>query len=412
MHIKFCTDHLGNRFNSISDMLRYYNISKATYYGRLRKNKGLKYALTGEDDNWVFDHEGNRFNSITSMCDYWNISVNAYYYRINSGWSLKDTLTVPLNFVHIYKDHLGNVFNTKLIMCEHWGIKTDTFDKRINSGWSLKDALTVPVSSPSCCKDHLGNVFNTKTEMCEHWGISLGTLEYRMSLGWSIKDALTKDVAKQVRLNDLECVDHLGNRYSSVKEMCDKYGISVDIYRQRLKSGMALEEIFKDVKTSWSDATDHLGNKFANIPEMCKYWNISVAAYCSRIRKGWSIKLALTTPVKKCSKIYEVKDHLGNTYQSKSVMAEQWGISYVALRQRLKQGWTLEKALTTPECARVPRSRVVTDHLGNEFKSNAEMCRYWGISLSAFSYRIKHGMSLELTLTLSDNVSTDKNTKK
>lgn len=43
-----------------------------------------------------------------------------------------------------------------------------------------------------------------------------------------------------------------------------------------------------------------------------------------------------------------VTDHLGNTFKSKQVMAEYYGKSINVLNSRLKNGWDLEKALTTP----------------------------------------------------------------
>ena len=38
--------------------------------------------------------------------------------------------------------------------------------------------------------------------------------------------------------------DHLGNEYSSISEMCAKYGIKKAAYMEKLMSGMAQEEIF------------------------------------------------------------------------------------------------------------------------------------------------------------------------
>ena len=38
------------------------------------------------------DHLGNKFDSITDMCKYWNISISTFTSRVNSGWSLKNAL--------------------------------------------------------------------------------------------------------------------------------------------------------------------------------------------------------------------------------------------------------------------------------------------------------------------------------
>lgn len=41
---------------------------------------------------------------------------------------------------------------------------------------------------------------------------------------------------------------------------------------------------------------DHTGREFASIAEMCLFWGISQQLYSSRLRAGWSVEKALTTP--------------------------------------------------------------------------------------------------------------------
>ena len=44
---------------------------------------------------------------------------------------------------------------------------------------------------------------------------------------------------------------------------------------------------------------DHLGNKFKMVKDMCAYYGITESAYQSRKRRGWELERILTTPVKK-----------------------------------------------------------------------------------------------------------------
>ena len=46
---------------------------------------------------------------------------------------------------------------------------------------------------------------------------------------------------------------------------------------------------------------DHNGREFASIADMCIFWGISRQLYSSRLRAGWSVEKALTTP-KACIK--------------------------------------------------------------------------------------------------------------
>lgn len=41
---------------------------------------------------------------------------------------------------------------------------------------------------------------------------------------------------------------------------------------------------------------DHTGREFASIADMCIFWAISRQLYSSRLKSGWSVEQALTTP--------------------------------------------------------------------------------------------------------------------
>ena len=74
---------------------------------------------------------------------------------------------------------------------------------------------------------------------------------------------------------------------------------------------------------------DHNGAEFNSIAEMCKYWGISESTYRSRVRKGLSLKEALTKKVTTTrtnntnSKV--VMDHLGNIFRSEAEKKRYWG---------------------------------------------------------------------------------------
>ena len=41
---------------------------------------------------------------------------------------------------------------------------------------------------------------------------------------------------------------------------------------------------------------DHTGREFASIADMCIFWAISRQLYSARLKAGWSVEKALTTP--------------------------------------------------------------------------------------------------------------------
>lgn len=106
--------------------------------------------------------------------------------------------------------------------------------------------------------------------------------------------------------------DHLGKEFSSLKEMCKHWGISVALYFKRTALGYSLMRVLTtDVELGvFSNliagrnaipATDHEGTTFKSKTEMCKHWGVSVSTFTARLKRGMSVKEALTTKSRKSS---------------------------------------------------------------------------------------------------------------
>lgn len=236
------------------------------------------------------DHLGNEFLSQAKMCEAWNISVLTYRGRLKKGLSQEEALTMPLRDTSVY-DHLGNKFPSELQMCKFYNIKLGTFHGRIKRGYSLEQALTeVVVSNMQICEDHLGKTYNSINDMCAAYGLSHQLLKQRLDKGWTIEAALTTPAQELF-------YDHLGNAFSSKKEMCDHYGITVFTYRYREQNGMNLEEILTTSKNTYIDryiCKDHLGNEYSSVKAMCEAWGVTPAMYTCRLNAGCDIETALT----------------------------------------------------------------------------------------------------------------------
>lgn len=92
---------------------------------------------------------------------------------------------------------------------------------------------------------------------------------------------------------------------------------------------------------------DHRGQVFNSIKEMAEAYGINTASYYSRIRRGWTVELALTTPIKSNNKL-EIRDNAGKTYRSTKGMCEAHSINVTTYMGRLKKGMSIEQALTAP----------------------------------------------------------------
>lgn len=277
-------------------------------------------------------------------------------------------------------DHLGNKFNSKKEMCKYYGVCHSTFKQRIEAGWALKDVLTKPIRNISRCKDHLGNEFNSQAEMCRHHGVEVKNYHERIKLGWTVEDALTK------KGQQTECYDHLGNKFESKKEMCKYYGKSPVLVINRLNRGWTLEDaLTKDIKETPNNIHhDHLGNEYKSMTDMCMHYGISGSTFYHRLKSGWSIEDALTTPIRECEK--KCTDHLGNRYDSIVEMCEYYGIDSQTFSSRVSYGWDIKDALTIP----VNNEKKCKDHLGNKFNSHKEMCKYYGVGYAVYITRVKN----------------------
>ena len=140
-------------------------------------------------------------------------------------------------------------------------------------------------------------------------------------------------------------VDHKGNTYKNVLEMCNAYNLKQVTFYHRKKLGWSLEECLLGRE---SYVEDHEGNRFTNLKEMCEHWGISYDAYIHRIKVGWSQYDALTVGVERKNPF--TKDHLGNEYPTFKAMCDAYKLPHSVVYRRLTVfGFSLEAALTTPK---------------------------------------------------------------
>lgn len=302
-------------------------------------------------------------------------------------------------------DHLGKKYSSITELCKAYGILKTTFSRRIKAGWNIENALTkepvYSVVAPTKV-DHLGNEYKTVKEMCNAYNISYSTFKRRRKAGWSIKDSLTiKTKHRKLRHVPGEPIkDHKGRVYKCIKDMCKEYGISISTFSNRLNNGWSIEDALTKVPTPYYGirgpvkVTDHLGNEYKSIYDMCKAYHIRFNTFNGRLERGWSLEAALTREIGAKNK--NTEDHKGKMYKNTHQMCKAYGISEGTFESRLKRGWSIEKALTT----RSQRGQKVKDHNGNEFRNVGEMCDAYNISKSTFRYRIKHNWSLENALTV------------
>ncbi len=93
---KLCKDHLGNEFDSVGKMCEHYGINQSSFCSRIRSGMSLEQALLKPtalcNAKLCKDHLGNEFDSIGNMLKFWGINRDSYYAAIKRGKTLEEIL--------------------------------------------------------------------------------------------------------------------------------------------------------------------------------------------------------------------------------------------------------------------------------------------------------------------------------
>lgn len=139
------------------------------------------------------------------------------------------------------------------------------------------------------------------------------------------------------------------------------------------------------------------GIVYDNVMDMCTDNNMSIHTYQKRRKNGWTLEKALTTPIQgnpnKCT------DFNGMEFETFAEMTAYHSVTINkdTYKSRLKRGMSKKEALLTPVMIQVQKW---TDHLGITHESFKKMCEYHNINVDTVNLRLKNGMSIEEALTV------------
>lgn len=251
---KTCEDHLGNRYESIAEMCKHYNIKLSTFKRRKKAGWDLKRALeTPIRSPKYTDSEGNKFLSKKDLAHFHGMSITRYYSLLNAGYTLEDDKQCKFGTkcTNVITDPLGRKHRTLVAMLKFYDIPKSSYMRYILAGLSTKDLLMDKMNGvlktsgystkPFTATDHLGNTYDSISELCRHYNIERATLKTRLMHGQSLEEALTRN-KKPIRLHSKLVKDHLGNTYKSIGSLCKHYNITRSAYDSRLKTGWSLED--------------------------------------------------------------------------------------------------------------------------------------------------------------------------
>lgn len=198
----------GKTYNNYAELSKEYNLPINSIYKGLSRGLSLEEVVTNYKprNKEVKGHLGDSFDSIRDMCRFWNTTEHVYHQRVVAGMSVKDALTLPLKkggnrYNRVYTDFKSNSFTTMKSMCDFHGVNISTLHRHMKDGKTLEEALKYLIEN-SKVYDHLGNSFSSYNSMAKHYNLKGITLRHRLKRGWSLEEALTKSTGEVKRYNN------------------------------------------------------------------------------------------------------------------------------------------------------------------------------------------------------------------
>ena len=150
---------------------------------------------------------------------------------------------------------------------------------------------------------------------------------------------------------------------------------------------------------------DHTGREFTSIKAMAGAWGLPADTVADRLRKGWPLERALTTPFH--GKFRRIADpESGYVYPSISECARATGLNIATIFTR-RRGARADLAGYAGRMNCTP----ARDHRGREYASIAAMADAWGLSRRTVYARLLRDWPLERVLTTPAKKYTERSKK-
>ncbi|RUM52366.1 MAG: hypothetical protein DSY87_06820 [Methylococcus sp.] len=135
--------------------------------------------------------------------------------------------------------------------------------------------------------------------------------------------------------------------------------------------------------------------------DLAAHYGVKAPTFCLRRKAGWTLEQALgVAPKPKRTGPTAIKmTHNGKTFDSMIDMANYHGVKDQTLHNRLKRGWTLDRALSLPP-QQEQASSVEVDCAGNLFPTIVDFARHYGKEVSITGQRLRYGWTPEQAVDL------------
>ncbi len=443
----------GEEFDSVADFARHYGMDPKLVLGRINKGQSPHQAITGPYSNRVHIKVGsNSFESIADACRHYDLGQKLVQSRLKKGWSPEEAF----GLVDRPKPKVGSrarsvtVFGKSYpslkVLSEAYGITVPMIQHRVRVlGMSYEEAVSFQKVRDIIC---FGKKYPSIAALAKEYSVNKGTIVTRLSRGMSPEQAVSAPIQEYqpdkpgtiyLITNQITGMRYIGLTRATIKSRLRSHFKSSKIGRGKdsslheamrvfPKEAFTIESIdharnaerLKEleqhyiakynslapngynqniggaVSGGFGKATFKVGREsFESFAEACRHYVIDEGTCMNRIKRGWSVKKAFTTPPEDFDKSKTV-EAFGKTYPSLKEASDQNDADYKKVFYHVKyMNETPEQAIK----AVAGKSRKVVIE-GVEYQFMKDACEAYGVKVATVLYRIrKKGMTLEEAIT-------------
>lgn len=209
----------------------------------------------------IIDKDGNLYESHNALCRAQQIHPSTLCSRLKRNMNIEDAVK-KVHYGHgmnkqgyVIDETDGTKYETVEEMCRKHNKLSGTFRIRVSRGLTVSQALTKPIHKPAPATDHLNRQFTSVKQMleCNEMPASLYYQRLRNHVTgeemFKKRLSLDKKLRKVLEdyIDDNENIyDPYGNKFFSLRDLCDAYGLTCSEFKQMLRAGIPYQEIIQD----------------------------------------------------------------------------------------------------------------------------------------------------------------------
>ena len=227
----------------------------------------------------MITYKGVEYYSLAGLCREFGLVYQTVWARLDKGMTLEQAIDTPLkrhnNVPIIYK---GKEYDNVKALCIKKNLNPGTIYLRLRQGMTLEQAIDTPIKSVESVKFN-GVTYSSLKALCEEFGVSYDSIRRRLfQHGMTLEEALSKPIKESSCIP----VSYKGRKYKSIKSLCLSTGANYKTVRKRLKRGMTIEEAI-DTPKGQINPIRFNGVTYSSLVDLCKKFEISYNAIRCRL---------------------------------------------------------------------------------------------------------------------------------